>query len=148
KRFLVTVSYLEIYNEVIHDLLNPTDKDLKVRQHPSLGIYVEDLAELVVKSHADIERLMVQGNKVRAVGETNMNANSSRSHSVFTIKIEQKTLQNDGTPGLIAKINLVDLAGSERAASTGATGNRLKEGAAINKSLSALGNVINALADP
>eukprot|EP01135_Chromosphaera_perkinsii_P002646 Nk52_evm14s226 gene=Nk52_evmTU14s226 len=150
KKFLVTCSYLEIYNERIHDLLNPSDKEMKVRQHPTLGVYVEGLAELVVRSFRDIQRLQEQGNKVRTVGATNMNEQSSRSHSIFTIKIDQKNSSGgeEDSSSLRAHINLVDLAGSERAASTGATGDRLKEGAAINKSLSALGNVINALADP
>eukprot|EP01137_Pigoraptor_chileana_P006205 Opistho-2@50302 len=147
-RYLVTVSYLEIYNEKIYDLLNPSERELKVRQHPQLGIYVDGIAELVVKSHEDIQTLQEQGNKVRTVASTNMNLVSSRSHSIFTMKIEQKDMNNLSNQGLNAKVNLVDLAGSERADSTGATGERLKEGAAINKSLSALGNVINALADP
>jgi len=146
-KFLVTVSYLEIYNEVVRDLLNPSDMDLRIREHPQMGVYVEHLAELVVNSAREIDRLMQQGNKVRQVAETKMNAASSRSHSVFTIKVEQKDMNDSSDKGLYARINLVDLAGSERAASTGATGDRLKEGAAINKSLSALGNVINALAD-
>eukprot|EP00033_Pygsuia_biforma_P002681 GCRY01002962.1.p1 GENE.GCRY01002962.1~~GCRY01002962.1.p1 ORF type:complete len:710 (-),score=213.57 GCRY01002962.1:424-2553(-) len=146
-KYLVTVSFLEIYREEVKDLLNPSGKDLKVREHPKLGVYVEHLAELVVKSHQDVMRLMDQGNHIRAVASTNMNDTSSRSHSVFTVKIAAKDEDNEHG-GYHAKINLVDLAGSERQASTGATGDRLKEGAAINKSLSALGNVINALADP
>eukprot|EP00054_Salpingoeca_dolichothecata_P019952 m.125031 g.125031 ORF g.125031 m.125031 type:complete len:681 (+) comp23441_c0_seq2:109-2151(+) len=146
-KYFVTVSYLEIYNEHIHDLLNPHGKDMKVRQHPKLGIYVENLAELVVRSWEDIAALLEQGNKVRTVGATEMNKESSRSHSVFTISLQQKD-ERSNSEGVGAKINLVDLAGSERADSTGATGDQLKEGAAINKSLSALGNVINCLADP
>ncbi|XP_062513671.1 kinesin-like protein KIF3B [Corticium candelabrum] len=147
-QFLVTVSYLEIYQEVIYDLLNPSGKDMKVRQHPQLGIYVEDLAELVVRNEDEIAQLQEQGNKVRKMAATEMNHSSSRSHAVFMIQIEQKDSEADNVQGLRAKINLVDLAGSERADSTGAEGKQLKEGAAINKSLSALGNVINALADP
>lgn len=150
-KFLVTVSFLEIYNEVIKDLLNPSDKLLKIREHPDMGIYVEQLAELIVKEAADVTRLLEQGNKVRQVAATQMNERSSRSHSCFTIKIASKRceavaggVQKETT--MNAKINLVDLAGSERASKTGATGDRLKEGAAINKSLSALGNVINMLA--
>ncbi|DAZ94622.1 TPA: hypothetical protein N0F65_010561 [Lagenidium giganteum] len=150
-KFLVTVSFLEIYNEVIKDLLNPSDKLLKIREHPDMGIYVEQLAELVVKEPADVTRLIEQGNKVRQVAATQMNERSSRSHSCFTIKISSKCTQEiNGVRKetcMNAKINLVDLAGSERASKTGATGDRLKEGAAINKSLSALGNVINMLAD-
>ncbi|ETV74982.1 hypothetical protein H257_10587 [Aphanomyces astaci] len=150
-KFLITVSFLEIYNEVIKDLLNPSDKVLKIREHPDMGIYVEHLAELVVRDPADVTRLLDEGNKVRQVAATQMNERSSRSHSCFTIKIASKrveTLQAMTRQTMMnAKINLVDLAGSERAAKTGATGDRLKEGAAINKSLSALGNVINMLAD-
>eukprot|EP00163_Fabomonas_tropica_P009886 TRINITY_DN1980_c0_g1_i1.p1 TRINITY_DN1980_c0_g1~~TRINITY_DN1980_c0_g1_i1.p1 ORF type:complete len:706 (+),score=228.59 TRINITY_DN1980_c0_g1_i1:721-2838(+) len=146
REFLVNVSYLEIYQEVIRDLLNPSDKKMRIREHPSLGIYVEGLAEIVVRSNEDIQRLMEQGNKMRMVAATNMNDVSSRSHACFTLKVAQRETDGDAK-GLHAKINLVDLAGSERQASTGATGNALKEGAAINKSLAALGNVINALAD-
>lgn len=150
-KFLVVVSYLEIYNEVIKDLLNPTDKRLRIREHPSTGIFVESLAELVVTSSAEITAYLEQGNAVRKVAATQMNERSSRSHSCFTIRIEQKIVEEIGDvhreTNLFAKINLVDLAGSERVAKTGATGQRLKEGAAINKSLSALANVINALAE-
>ncbi|KAF1786543.1 Kinesin-like protein [Phytophthora cactorum] len=149
-KYLVTVSFLEIYNEVIKDLLNPSDKVLKIREHPDMGIYVEQLAELVVRDPADVTRLLEQGNKVRQVAATQMNERSSRSHSCFTIKISSKRSQEMAgvrkETCMNAKINLVDLAGSERASKTGATGDRLKEGAAINKSLSALGNVINMLA--
>lgn len=150
-KFLVTVSFLEIYNEVIKDLLNPSDKLLKIREHPDMGIYVEQLAELVVKEPGDVLRLLEQGNKVRQVAATQMNERSSRSHSCFTIKLASKRTQElingvQKETSMAAKINLVDLAGSERASKTGATGDRLKEGAAINKSLSALGNVINMLA--
>ncbi|TMW56790.1 hypothetical protein Poli38472_006800 [Pythium oligandrum] len=151
-KYLVTVSFLEIYNEVIKDLLNPSDKLLKIREHPDMGIYVEQLAELVVKEPGDVTRLIEQGNKVRQVAATQMNERSSRSHSCFTIKIASKQTQTlpqgiQKETCMNAKINLVDLAGSERASKTGATGDRLKEGAAINKSLSALGNVITMLAD-
>jgi hypothetical protein len=148
--FLVTVSYLEIYNEVIKDLLNPSDKHLKIREHPDMGIYVEGLAELVVGGASDITELIEQGNKVRSVAATQMNARSSRSHSCFTIKVSQRKKEDMGngqerTTKLNSKLNLVDLAGSERQGKTQASGQQLKEGAAINKSLSALGNVINAL---
>lgn len=150
-KFLITVSFLEIYNEVIKDLLNPSDKFLKIREHPDMGIYVEHLAELIVREPSDVSSLIEQGNKVRQVAATQMNERSSRSHSCFTIKIGMKVSETIGDVerevSTNSKINLVDLAGSERAAKTGATGDRLKEGAAINKSLSALGNVINMLAD-
>ncbi|KAF2773343.1 kinesin-domain-containing protein [Teratosphaeria nubilosa] len=146
----VEVSYLEIYNERVRDLLNPSTKgNLKVREHPSTGPYVEDLAKLVVRSFQEIENLMDEGNKARTVAATNMNETSSRSHAVFTLTLTQKrhdTETNMDTEK-VAKISLVDLAGSERATSTGATGARLKEGAEINRSLSTLGRVIAALAD-
>lgn len=147
---VVEVSYLEIYNERVRDLLNPSTKShLKVREHPSTGPYVEDLAKLVVSSFEEIEHLMDEGNKARTVAATNMNETSSRSHAVFTLILTQK--REDKEMGMstekAAKISLVDLAGSERATSTGATGARLKEGAEINRSLSTLGRVISALAD-
>lgn len=161
------MSYLEIYNgnsvqrkyvfvfsnrvaERVRDLLNPSTKgNLKVREHPALGPYVEDLARLVVNSFNEIEHLMDEGNKARTVAATNMNETSSRSHAVFTLILSQK--RHDVETGFdtekVSRISLVDLAGSERATSTGATGARLKEGAEINRSLSTLGRVIAALAD-
>lgn len=149
-RCTVEVSYLEIYNERVRDLLNPSTKgNLKVREHPSTGPYVEDLAKLVVTSFQEIENLMDEGNKARTVAATNMNETSSRSHAVFTLMLTQKKLDSETKMEMEkqAKISLVDLAGSERATSTGATGARLKEGAEINRSLSTLGRVIAALAD-
>lgn len=151
-KFMITVSYLEIYNEIIRDLLNPTDKKLLIRESPATGIFVDGLCELVVKDAADVARLLAQGSAVRRVAATNMNEQSSRSHSCFTIKIEQKTtteLAGGVTREQVvsAKLNLVDLAGSERANKTGATGATLKEGANINKSLLVLGNVITALSE-
>lgn len=146
----VEVSYLEIYNERVRDLLNPTTKgNLKVREHPSTGPYVEDLAKLVVRSFQEIENLMDEGNKARTVAATNMNETSSRSHAVFTLTVTQKRHDTETTMDTekVSRISLVDLAGSERATSTGATGARLKEGAEINRSLSTLGRVIAALAD-
>ncbi|KAK5654894.1 hypothetical protein OQA88_6932 [Cercophora sp. LCS_1] len=146
----VEVSYLEIYNERVRDLLNPANKgNLKVREHPSTGPYVEDLAKLVVGSFQEIEHLMDEGNKARTVAATNMNETSSRSHAVFTLMLTQKRFDPETKMEMekAAKISLVDLAGSERATSTGATGARLKEGAEINRSLSTLGRVIAALAD-
>ncbi|OTB08975.1 hypothetical protein M426DRAFT_7007 [Hypoxylon sp. CI-4A] len=149
-RCTVEVSYLEIYNERVRDLLNPSTKgNLKVREHPSTGPYVEDLAKLVVGSFQEIENLMDEGNKARTVAATNMNETSSRSHAVFTLMLTQKKYDAETKMEMEkqAKISLVDLAGSERATSTGATGARLKEGAEINRSLSTLGRVIAALAD-
>uniref|UniRef100_A0A8C5CVZ4 Kinesin family member 1B n=1 Tax=Gadus morhua TaxID=8049 RepID=A0A8C5CVZ4_GADMO len=148
--YSVEVSYMEIYCERVRDLLNPKNKgNLRVREHPLLGPYVEDLSKLAVTSYTDIADLMDAGNKARTVAATNMNETSSRSHAVFTIVFTQK--RHDNEPELctekVSKISLVDLAGSERADSTGATGTRLKEGANINKSLTTLGKVISALAE-
>ena len=146
----VEVSYLEIYNERVRDLLNPSTKgNLKVREHPATGPYVEDLAKLVVRSFKEIEHMMDEGNKARTVAATNMNETSSRSHAVFTLTLTQRRhdIETSLDTEKVAKISLVDLAGSERATSTGATGARLKEGAEINRSLSTLGRVIAALAD-
>ena len=148
--YTVEVSYLEIYNERVRDLLNPATKgNLKVREHPSTGPYVEDLAKLAVRSFHEIEHLMDEGNKARTVAATSMNETSSRSHAVFTLTVTQKRhdVETRMDTEKVAKISLVDLAGSERATSTGATGARLKEGAEINRSLSTLGRVIAALAD-
>ncbi|KAA1086711.1 kinesin-like protein Klp8 [Puccinia graminis f. sp. tritici] len=147
--YTVEVSFMEIYNERVRDLLNPKNKgNLRVREHPSLGPYVEDLSKLAVQSYSDVETLMDEGNKARTVAATNMNETSSRSHSVFTLLLTQR--RKDATTGMegekVSRISLVDLAGSERANSTGATGVRLKEGAQINKSLTTLGKVISALA--
>uniref|UniRef100_A0A4W2CT27 plus-end-directed kinesin ATPase n=1 Tax=Bos indicus x Bos taurus TaxID=30522 RepID=A0A4W2CT27_BOBOX len=144
------VSYMEIYCERVRDLLNPKNKGhLRVREHPLLGPYVEDLSKLAVTSYTDIADLMDAGNKARTVAATNMNETSSRSHAVFTIVFTQK--KHDTETNLstekVSKISLVDLAGSERADSTGAKGTRLKEGANINKSLTTLGKVISALAE-
>lgn len=147
----VEVSYMEIYCERVRDLLNPKNKNnnLKVREHPILGPYVEDLSKLVVNNYLDIDRLIDEGNKARTVAATNMNETSSRSHAVFTLIFTQKRLdkQTDLVTECVSKISLVDLAGSERANSTGAQGARLKEGANINKSLTTLGKVISALAE-
>ncbi|XP_073416690.1 kinesin-like protein KIF1C isoform X2 [Dendrobates tinctorius] len=146
----VEVSYMEIYCERVRDLLRPKSKgNLRVREHPILGPYVEDLSKLAVTSYNDIADLMDCGNKARTVAATNMNETSSRSHAVFTIVFTQK--RHDEMTNLdtekVSKISLVDLAGSERADSSGAKGTRLKEGANINKSLTTLGKVISALAE-
>ncbi|XP_048681005.2 kinesin-like protein KIF1B isoform X2 [Caretta caretta] len=148
--YSVEVSYMEIYCERVRDLLNPKNKgNLRVREHPLLGPYVEDLSKLAVTSYTDIADLMDAGNKARTVAATNMNETSSRSHAVFTIVFTQKRhdTETDLCTEKVSKISLVDLAGSERADSTGAKGTRLKEGANINKSLTTLGKVISALAE-
>ncbi|XP_035504197.1 kinesin-like protein KIF1A isoform X14 [Scophthalmus maximus] len=148
--YSVEVSYMEIYCERVRDLLNPKNKGhLRVREHPLMGPYVEDLSKLAVTSYNDIQDLMDSGNKARTVAATNMNETSSRSHAVFNIIFTQKRhdAETDNTSEKVSKISLVDLAGSERADSTGAKGTRLKEGANINKSLTTLGKVISALAE-
>ncbi|XP_039731787.1 kinesin-like protein KIF13B isoform X4 [Pteropus medius] len=149
--FKVEVSYMEIYNEKVRDLLDPkgSRQTLKVREHNVLGPYVDGLSKLAVTSYKDIESLMSEGNKSRTVAATNMNEESSRSHAVFKITLTHTLYDvKSGTSGeKVGKLSLVDLAGSERATKTGAAGDRLKEGSNINKSLTTLGLVISALAD-
>uniref|UniRef100_UPI0037E87330 kinesin-like protein KIF13B n=1 Tax=Semicossyphus pulcher TaxID=241346 RepID=UPI0037E87330 len=149
--FTVEVSFMEIYNEKVRDLLDPKGnrQALRVREHKVFGPYVDGLSRLAVASYKDIESLMSEGNKSRTVAATNMNEESSRSHAVFNIILTHTLMDlQSGTSGeKVSKLSLVDLAGSERAAKTGAAGERLKEGSNINKSLSTLGLVISALAD-
>ncbi|XP_060722287.1 kinesin-like protein KIF13B isoform X2 [Tachysurus vachellii] len=149
--FTVEVSYMEIYNEKVRDLLDPkgTSRVLRVREHKVLGPYVDGLSRLAVSSYKDIESLMSEGNKSRTVASTNMNEESSRSHAVFNVVLTHtmRDLQSGTSGEKVSKLSLVDLAGSERAVKTGATGERLKEGSNINKSLTTLGLVISALAD-
>lgn len=147
--FKIEVSYMEIYNEKVRDLLVANKTSLKVREHSMLGPYVDGLSQLAVKSAEDVATLMAEGNKSRTVAATNMNSESSRSHAVFTIILTQTlTDTSSGVSGeKVSKISLVDLAGSERAVKTGAVGERLKEGSNINKSLTTLGLVISKLAD-
>ncbi|XP_010525678.1 PREDICTED: kinesin-like protein KIN-12D [Tarenaya hassleriana] len=140
-------SFLEIYNEQITDLLDPCSTNLQLREDIKEGVYVENLTEYEVQSVQGILKLISQGSLNRRVGATNMNRESSRSHSVFTCVIESRW-ENDSTTNLrFARLNLVDLAGSERQKTSGAEGERLKEAANINKSLSTLGHVIMVLAD-
>ncbi|XP_053565509.1 kinesin-like protein KIF13B [Bombina bombina] len=149
--FKVEVSFMEIYNEKVRDLLDPKGnrQSLKVREHKVLGPYVDGLSRLAVASYKDIESLMSEGNKSRTVAATNMNEESSRSHAVFNIILTHTLCDvKSATSGeKVSKLSLVDLAGSERATKTGAAGDRLKEGSNINKSLTTLGLVISALAD-
>uniref|UniRef100_A0A4X2JY59 Kinesin family member 13A n=1 Tax=Vombatus ursinus TaxID=29139 RepID=A0A4X2JY59_VOMUR len=149
--FKVEVSYMEIYNEKVRDLLDPkgSRQSLKVREHKVLGPYVDGLSQLAVTSFEDIESLMSEGNKSRTVAATNMNEESSRSHAVFNIIVTQTLydLQSGNSGEKVSKVSLVDLAGSERVSKTGAAGERLKEGSNINKSLTTLGLVISSLAD-
>ncbi|XP_070179569.1 kinesin-like protein KIF16B isoform X2 [Littorina saxatilis] len=147
------VSYLEIYNEKVRDLLKysthsskPSHK-LRIREHPKDGPYVQDLSQHTVVSFEGIAQLMQKGNNNRTTAATLMNDVSSRSHAIFTITFTQAKFE-DGLPSeRQSKIHLVDLAGSERADASGATGQRLKEGGSINRSLVTLGNVISVLAE-
>ncbi|XP_077913027.1 kinesin-like protein KIF16B isoform X1 [Halichoerus grypus] len=156
--FRTEVSYLEIYNERVRDLLRRKSSktfNLRVREHPKEGPYVEDLSKHLVQNYSDVEELMDAGNINRTTAATGMNDVSSRSHAIFTIKFTQfcfyvllqAKFDSEMPCETVSKIHLVDLAGSERADATGATGVRLKEGGNINKSLVTLGNVISALAD-
>uniref|UniRef100_A0A0N5AMW0 Kinesin-like protein n=1 Tax=Syphacia muris TaxID=451379 RepID=A0A0N5AMW0_9BILA len=146
--FLVRVSYLEIYNEEIRDLLAKVPiHGLEIKERPGFGVYVKDLSSVTVSSADHMERIMRFGNNNRTVGYTNMNAESSRSHAIFIITIERSEKiggRNHLTQG---KLQLVDLAGSERQSKANTSGVRLKEASRINLSLSSLGNVISALVD-
>ncbi|XP_016139933.1 kinesin-like protein KIF16B isoform X2 [Sinocyclocheilus grahami] len=148
--FRTEVSYLEIYNERVRDLLRrkmAKTYNLRVREHPKEGPYVEDLSKHLVQNYSDVEELIEAGNINRTTASTGMNNASSRSHAIFTINFTQAKFDAVMPSETVSKIHLVDLAGSERADATGATGVRLKEGGNINKSLVTLGNVISALAD-
>eukprot|EP01094_Clydonella_sp_ATCC50884_P019038 TRINITY_DN3635_c0_g2_i2.p1 TRINITY_DN3635_c0_g2~~TRINITY_DN3635_c0_g2_i2.p1 ORF type:complete len:1107 (-),score=368.20 TRINITY_DN3635_c0_g2_i2:148-3303(-) len=140
--YTIKCSFLEIYKEVVNDLLNPSKKNLKVRETPSRGVWVDGLTEEYVTCEQDVYDLIKLGEKSRAVSSTNMNATSSRSHSLFILKLHQKSTDGSTKEG---KLNLADLAGSEKVGKTGASGDTLEEAKKINQSLSALGNCINAL---
>ncbi|RZF32357.1 hypothetical protein LSTR_LSTR001821 [Laodelphax striatellus] len=150
-KYLVLASYLEIYNEEIRDLLgNDSKRKLDLKESADRGVYVSDLSHHAVSSVTECQELMDKGWRNRSVGATLMNADSSRSHSIFSISIEMMPFSEDLDASCSirrGKLSLVDLAGSERQAKTGATGERLKEATKINLSLSALGNVISALVD-
>ena len=150
-KFEVEVSMLEIYNEKVQDLFMPPNKrpptGLKVRESKTLGIFVEGLTKYPVQSYKEISDKMEEGYENRTIGSTQMNATSSRAHTIVTVEFKQIQTVGSTKSEKLSKINLVDLAGSERANSTKATGDRLKEGCNINKSLLVLGNVINTLAD-
>ncbi|XP_014226698.1 kinesin-like protein Klp98A isoform X2 [Trichogramma pretiosum] len=145
------VSFLEIYNERVRDLLRPEDTTshiLRVREHPSKGPYVQGLSKHLVYDYSNIQEYMLRGNTHRTTASTNMNDVSSRSHGIFTITFVQAGFNENNMPSeTVSKVHLVDLAGSERANASGATGQRLKEGASINKSLVTLGSVISCLAE-
>jgi hypothetical protein len=149
--YLIRCSYLEIYNEEVKDLLGnqkvPTKCELK--EDPQKGVFVKGLTDVVVETEDQLMAMLDKGLSVRTTASTQMNAESSRSHSIFSVVVEMSTKDLASGKDLIraGKLNLVDLAGSERQKKTGATGNLLKEGSKINLSLSALGNVISALSE-
>jgi hypothetical protein len=151
KQYLIRASYLEIYQEEIRDLLSKEHRkqSRELRESPTAGVYVKDLSTHLCSNFSEINELMTRGNKNRAVGATDMNEHSSRSHAIFmvTIEMSEKWEEDGRTHFKVGKLNLVDLAGSERQGKTGASGERLKEATKINLSLSALGNVIAALVD-
>ncbi|XP_013419740.1 chromosome-associated kinesin KIF4A [Lingula anatina] len=145
--FVVRVSFLEIYNEDLHDLLSSnSSKDLAIREDPEGGILIPGLTETVVSSPEDTILCLEHGSTHRTTGATAMNATSSRSHAIFTIMVEQQS-REDSNDFMKSKFHLVDLAGSERCKRTQAEGGRFKEGVNINLGLLALGNVISALGD-
>lgn len=147
KRFLLKASYLEIYNECVFDLLTNDKKKLELKEDAKKGVYVKDLSVENVSTLEDMRKIMERGNSARTVGATAMNQDSSRSHSIFTLYVEASEEVDNKTRYTSSKLSLVDLAGSERSSKTNAKGDRLKEGTMINLSLSALGNVIQALVD-
>uniref|UniRef100_A0A3P9IXF4 Kinesin-like protein KIF3A n=1 Tax=Oryzias latipes TaxID=8090 RepID=A0A3P9IXF4_ORYLA len=148
-RFLVRVSYLEIYNEEVRDLLGKDQMQrLEVKERPDIGVYIKDLTSYAANNADDMDRIMTVGHKNRSVGATNMNEHSSRSQATFTVTIEYSEKGLDGNQHVrMGKLHLVDLEGLERQGKTGATGHWLKEATKISLSLSTLGNVISALVD-
>eukprot|EP00429_Kryptoperidinium_foliaceum_P018086 CAMPEP_0176039054 /NCGR_PEP_ID=MMETSP0120_2-20121206/19358_1 /TAXON_ID=160619 /ORGANISM="Kryptoperidinium foliaceum, Strain CCMP 1326" /LENGTH=749 /DNA_ID=CAMNT_0017372449 /DNA_START=115 /DNA_END=2364 /DNA_ORIENTATION=- len=143
--FLVKVSIVEIYNERIRDLLDPKRDNLKVHEDKARGVFIGEVTESYVGNEHEIFDAMRAGHYNRSMAVTNMNEHSSRSHLVFMLTVEQKNLHDRSVK--VGKLHLVDLAGSEKVAKSGASGERLDEAKNINRSLSALGNVINALTD-
>jgi len=139
----VTCSYLEIYNEKLRDLFDPAEKILKTYNSAGTGVFVKNLSIIPCDNYNEIIKLLAEGKKLRIVAATKMNATSSWSHAIFTLYYKETTVTAEGKKIIKnSKVNIVDLAGSERQASTGATGDWLKEGSNINKSLSYLGLVI------
>src|SRR5436305_1348511 len=143
--YTVRVSYMEIYMERIRDLLAPHNDNLPVHEEKNRGVYVKGLLEIYVSSIQEVYEVMRRGGASRAVASTNMNQESSRSHSIFVITITQKNVETGSAKS--GQLFLVDLAGSEKVGKTGASGQTLEEAKKINKSLSALGMVINSLTD-
>lgn len=144
REYLIRATYVEIYNDKIRDLMNPLDGDLAVREDKAGRVFVE-ADETIVESFEDAMNVLEKGQAARHIGETKMNARSSRSHTVFTLQIESKGGEGVDQSFRASSLNLVDLAGSERLKSTGAQGTRQKEGCHINKSLLVLGTIINRL---
>ncbi|KAF7841027.1 kinesin-like protein KIN-7D, mitochondrial [Senna tora] len=145
REFLLRVSYLEIYNEVINDLLDPTGQNLRVREDAQ-GTYVEGIKEEVVLSPGHALSFIAAGEEHRHVGSNNFNLFSSRSHTIFTLMIESSAHGDDYDGVIFSQLNLIDLAGSE-SSKTETTGLRRKEGSYINKSLLTLGTVIGKLSE-
>ena len=143
--FTVKVSYMEIYMEKIRDLLVPQNDNLPIHEDKQRGVYVKGLHEFYVGSVGEVYQVLERGGQSRTVAATNMNQESSRSHSIFVIEVTQKNVETGSARS--GRLFLVDLAGSEKIEKTGATGQTLEEAKKINKSLSALGMVINALSD-
>lgn len=143
--YTVRVSYMEIYMEKIRDLLAPQNDNLPIHEEKNRGVYVKGLLEIYVSSVQEVYEVMRRGGAARAVAATNMNQESSRSHSIFVVTITQKNVETGSAKS--GQLFLVDLAGSEKVGKTGASGQTLEEAKKINKSLSALGMVINALTD-
>lgn len=146
--YLIRVSFLELYNEEIIDLLSKSqdNQKLEIKENPEIGFYVRDLSNWVVRSPKDMIQLLEKGKELRHTAETKMNGRSSRSHSIFSIIVDNSTTDNTGDEHIRSgKLNLVDLAGSERQSKTETTGKNFHEGVMINLSLTALGKVINAL---
>lgn len=147
RQFLVRAGFIEIYNEKIYDLLDKTNVNLKIFDNPCSGDVSLTYKEAITNCPEQIMQHLEEGNKVKRIGDTNMNERSSRSHTIFRITIESRVIGDESDAVQISVLNLVDLAGSERADQTGATGSRLKEGAHINKSLLSLSCVIQKLSE-
>ncbi|XP_047960208.1 kinesin-like protein KIN-7K, chloroplastic [Salvia hispanica] len=147
REFLLRVSYLEIYNEVVNDLLNPAGQNLRIREDAQ-GTFVEGVKDEVILSPAHALSLIAAGEEHRHVGSTNFNLQSSRSHTIFTLTIESSPCgeYSEGEAVTLSQLNLIDLAGSESSKAE-TTGLRRKEGSYINKSLLTLGTVISKLTD-
>lgn len=143
--FTVKISMIEIYMEKVKDLLDPTKDNLSVHEEKSKGIYIADVTETYVTDEREVYGVMKLGQSNRSIAATNMNAESSRSHSIFIMTVTQSNLEDMSCK--TGKLYLVDLAGSEKIAKTGATGQTLEEAKTINKSLTTLGKVITALTD-